>query len=137
MSEVSNSSTAAGNVLLVEDDKFLRLLVKDALERKGIQIIFDTSSVSEALMFAKELRPQSAIVDYNLGPGPNGIDLANELRKLDPDIGIVLLTTYRNPTELPMGVAKIPQGTRFVNKECLSDIAILIKEIEAAAPEVA
>ena len=53
MSEVSNSATAAGNVLLVEDDKFLRLLVKDALERKGIQIIFDTSSVSEALMFAK------------------------------------------------------------------------------------
>ena len=137
MTAVSNSASTAGNVLLVEDDKFLRLLVKDALERSGVQIIFDTSSVSEALMFAKKLGPKAAVIDYDLGPGPNGIDLANELRKHDPNIGIVLLTTYLNPTELPMRFGELPHGTRFVTKDRLSDIAILVKEIEAATLEVA
>ena len=137
MTEESNTSGASGNVILVEDDKLLRSIVKEALEEKGIEIIFDTSSVSEALMFAKKHKPQAAVIDYHLGAGPNGIDLANGLRKHDPSIGIVLLTTYLNLSAHPTQFAKLPQGTRFLAKDTLSDISILIQEIEVAASEVA
>ncbi len=128
---------ASLRVMLIEDDEVTRSTVKAALEKKGIEIIFDTPSVAEALTFAKKHRPQAAVIDYNLGKGPNGIDLANGLRKFDPSIGIVLLTSFLNPTQLPTQIAKLPKGSKYLIKHSVSEIGVLIKEIEAAAAYVA
>ena len=128
---------ASLRVMLIDDDEVTRSTVKAALEKKGIEIIFDTPSVAEALTFAKKHRPQAAVIDYNLGKGPNGIDLANGLRKFDPSIGIVLLTAFLNPTQLPTRIAKLPKGSKYLIKHSVSEIGVLIKEIEAAAAYVA
>ena len=128
---------ASLRVMLIEDDEVTRSTVKAALEKKGIEIIFDTPSVAEALTFAKKHRPQAAVIDYNLGKGPNGIDLANGLRKFVPSIGIVLLTAFLNPTQLPTQIAKLPKGSKYLIKHSVSEIGVLIKEIEAAAAYVA
>ena len=124
-------------VMLIEDDELTRSTVKAALVKKGIDIIFDTPHVADALTFAKKHRPDVAVVDYNLGKGPNGIDLANGLRKFDPSIGIVLLTAFLNPTQLPTQIAKLPKGSTYLIKHSVSEISVLIKEIEAAAAYMA
>jgi CheY-like chemotaxis protein len=82
------------SVMMVEDDEFTRSTVKAALEGKGLNIVYDTSSVKDAIEYAKSHRPDVAVLDYNLGKGPNGIDLANQLRKIQPTIAIVLLTAF-------------------------------------------
>lgn len=119
-------------VMLIEDDELTRKTVKDALVSQGIEIAFDTPLVSEAITFAKKHRPEVAVIDYNLGNGPNGIDLAKSLRGIDPGIGIVLLTAFLNPTQLPTQISKLPQGSRYLIKHSVSDISVLIKEIEAS-----
>ena len=119
-------------VMLIEDDELTRKTVKDALVSQGVEIAFDTPLVSEAITFAKKNRPEVAVIDYNLGNGPNGIDLAKSLRGIDPRIGIVLLTAFLNPTQLPTQISKLPQGSRYLIKHSVSDISILIKEIEAS-----
>lgn len=124
-------------VMLIEDDDLTRSTVKAALVKKGIDIVFDTPHVTDALTFAKKHRPNVAVVDYNLGKGPNGIDLANGLRKFDPSIGIVLLTAFLNPTQLPTQIAKLPKGSKYLIKHSVSEISVLIKEIEAAAAYMA
>ena len=68
------------SVMLVEDDEFTRATVKSALIGEGLNIVYDTALVKEGIEFAKKNRPDVAVLDYNLGKGPNGIDLANQLR---------------------------------------------------------
>lgn len=116
-------------VMLVEDDDFTRSTVKSALQGQGLNIVYDTALVKEGIEFAKKNRPDVAVLDYNLGKGPNGIDLANQLRKMQPEIGIVLLTAFLNPAELDSKISQLPAGSRYLVKHSVSDIKILVKEI--------
>jgi CheY-like chemotaxis protein len=117
------------NVMLVEDDDFTRATVKSALQGQGLNIVYDTAFVKEGIEFAKKNRPDVAVLDYNLGKGPNGIDLANQLRKIQPEIGIVLLTAFLNPAELDTKIAQLPAGSRYLVKHSVSNIKVLVKEI--------
>jgi len=117
------------NVMLVEDDDFTRATVKSALQGQGLNIVYDTALVKEGIEFAKKNRPDVAVLDYNLGKGPNGIDLANQLRKMQPEIGIVLLTAFLNPAELDTKIAQLPTGSRYLVKHSVSNIKVLVKEI--------
>ena len=117
------------NVMLVEDDDFTRATVKSALQGQGLNIVYDTALVKEGIEFAKKNRPDVAVLDYNLGKGPNGIDLANQLRKMQPEIGIVLLTAFLNPAELDAKIALLPEGSRYLVKHSVSNIKVLVTEI--------
>ncbi len=117
---------------MVEDDDFTRRTVRDALEEKGLNIVFDTSTVKDALEYAKRNRPAVAVLDYNLGKGPNGIDLANQLRRIQPNIAIVLLTAFLDPAQLDKRVAELPAGSRYLIKHSVTKIEVLIEEINQA-----
>jgi CheY-like chemotaxis protein len=116
-------------VMLVEDDDFTRSTIKSALQGAGINIVYDTEFVKDGIEFAKQNRPDVAVLDYNLGKGPNGIDLANQLRRMQPEIGLVLLTAFLNPAELDAKISQLPAGSRYLVKHSVSNINVLVKEI--------
>jgi DNA-binding NarL/FixJ family response regulator len=118
--------------MMVEDDEFTRSTIKTALINKGMNIVFDTASVKEAMEFARNNRPEVAVLDYNLGKGPNGIDLANQLRRIQPDIAIVLLTAFLDPAQLDKRIAELPKGSRYLIKNSVRKIDVLIEEINQA-----
>ena len=119
-------------VMMVEDDEFTRATVKSALESKGMNIVFDTASVKDAIDFAKNNRPEVAVLDYNLGKGPNGIDLANQLRRFQPRIAIVLLTAFLDPAQLDKRIAELPAGSKYLIKHSVTKIDVLVDEIASA-----
>lgn len=119
-------------VMMVEDDEFTRTTIKTALINKGMNIVFDTASVKDAMEFARNNRPEVAVLDYNLGKGPNGIDLANQLRRIQPDIAIVLLTAFLDPSQLDKRIAELPEGSRYLIKHSVTKIDVLIEEINQA-----
>jgi DNA-binding NarL/FixJ family response regulator len=118
--------------MMVEDDEFTRSTIKTALINKGMNIVFDTASVKDAMEFARNNRPEVAVLDYNLGKGPNGIDLANQLRRIQPDIAIVLLTAFLDPAQLDKRIAELPEGSRYLIKHSVTKIDDLIEEINQA-----
>jgi DNA-binding NarL/FixJ family response regulator len=120
-------------IMLVEDDEFTRATLRSALVAQGLDIVHDAGTVKGGLEAAKSLRPDVAVLDYNLGKGPNGIDLANQLRKSQPSIGIVLLTAFLNPAELDTKISQLPQGSRYLVKHSVNKIEVLVKEIQEAA----
>jgi len=120
-------------IMLVEDDEFTRATLRSALVAQGLDIVHDAGTVKGGLEAAKSLRPDVAVLDYNLGKGPNGIDLANQLRKFQPSIGIVLLTAFLNPAELDAKISQLPQGSRYLVKHSVNKIEVLVKEIQEAA----
>ncbi len=125
-------ATNKSRVMMVEDDEFTRSTIKTALINKGMDIVFDTASVKEAMEYARNNRPEVAVLDYNLGKGPNGIDLANQLRRIQPDIAIVLLTAFLDPAQLDKRIAELPEGSRYLIKHSVTAIDVLIEEINQA-----
>lgn len=79
-------------LLLVDDDAAFRRAMSGALERRGFAVT-TAADASEALDHASKQAFEYALLDVRM-PGPSGIDLCAELRKLDDGTRIVLLTGY-------------------------------------------
>lgn len=73
-----------------------------------------------------------ALIDLNLGPGPNGIDVAHGLREEDPHVGIVIMTTYEDPRLLSGAQRALPSGALYVVKDDLRSTAQMRSAIDSA-----
>ena len=82
------------SVLLVDDHALIREGLRRAFEATDdLEVVDEAGSVAQALALARAHRPQTAVVDINLGDG-SGIDLCKELRAAYPSMGLVVLTMY-------------------------------------------
>ena len=117
-------------VIVVEDDSFSRTTLKAALQLQGIEVIHDTSNISSAIKIARTSSPDAAVIDLDLGSGPNGMDLAIGLRKSNPAIGIVLLTGFVDPRLLDSALTKLPRGTQYLVKQQVPNIESVLGAIE-------
>ncbi|KRF04148.1 hypothetical protein ASG89_22475 [Paenibacillus sp. Soil766] len=82
-------------VMLVDDDapmfRFLRSLIP--WEEMGLQIIATAQSGVKAMQFFQESMPHLVITDIGM-PKMNGIELANQLKQIKPDVRIIFLTCH-------------------------------------------
>lgn len=115
--------------MVVEDDNFTRLSLVAALEQKGISVVLQTGSAGEAVKASKTTPISVAILDLHLGSGPSGIDVAHALRRTDPKIGIVFLTSFSDPRLLNPSLPPLPGGAQYVTKQSVTDINVLLKAI--------
>lgn len=115
--------------MIVEDEDFTRTTLVSALRLNGIDVIADSPTAQGAVELAKALTPNVALIDLNLGPGPTGLDLANHLRKLDPDIGLVILTSVEDPRLLRSSMPDLPPGTQWLVKRTVNDVTKVAKVI--------
>ena len=123
----------AYRVLLVEDDTFARTTMAAALAAAGLDIALATNQPAAAVRACGERRVDVALLDLDLGPGPTGIDLAVLLRRTQPDIGILFLTSYSDPRLLGSGNQSLPAGARYLTKSKLEDMRPLLSLIAQVA----
>lgn len=126
---IHNLGVALASVLLVEDDVFIRSTMAAALRGANFEVRGEVSSAKEAIAAVKQFAIDVAILDLDLGPGANGIDIAHALRTSSPHIGIIILTSYSdpriaNPTSLPL-----PKGAKFITKSTISNLNTLTSSI--------
>jgi len=117
------------SILLVEDDDFLRVAIEEALKRYRVNIIGTASSSSEAMQIARTLKPDVALLDIDLGGGPTGLDLAHGLRKLNPKIGLVFLTSYSDVRFAGIRQPDFPENSAYIVKKNISNIELIIQAI--------
>jgi len=120
--------------MLLEDDDFTRQTIKNALLKNKINVVCDAATVKTAIDFAKSGQVDVTVIDYNLGRGPNGIDAAQVLAKVQPQMGFVLLTGFLDPNVVLSSMSALPAGSRYMLKQNLQDINQLIAEIKNALP---
>lgn len=118
-------------VIVVEDDGFTRMLLAGQLQQLGYEVVGNTASAADALDLARAHRPDLALLDLDLGRGPTGIDLAHGLRRLLPDIGIVLLTSYAD-TRLTGEHRGLPPRAIALVKRTLDDAGMLDAALQLA-----
>src|SRR5580693_6573163 len=80
----------AATVLLVEDERKLRELVRSYLERAGFTVL-STGSGAEAITLASAAAPDLVILDLGL-PDVSGETVARELRAIAPPVPVLMLT---------------------------------------------
>ena len=80
-------------LLLADDHPLMRHGVKAILSEEGFEVIGEASDGHEAMMLARELKPDIAILDISM-PLLNGIDAAREIMKDSPRTKVILLTMY-------------------------------------------
>jgi DNA-binding NarL/FixJ family response regulator len=120
-------------VLVVENDPFTLTSIVNALEYQRMEVVGRASSAREALELQREANPTVALLDLDLGVGPTGVDLAHALRIRQPDIGIVILSTYRDPRLVAPGVVPPPRGTVYLSKQDVHDFSQVIGSLQLAA----
>lgn len=116
-------------VLVVEDDSFTLSMVTGVIATSGF-IVHGEKSVAEAFKFAQTNFPAVCIIDLDLGEGPTGIDLALGLRRLQPKIGIILLTSYEDPRLHRPNLPDLPLGARYLVKQHISEKSTLVETIK-------
>lgn len=79
-------------VLIVDDSKLARMAVIKALNALHPDWArVEASSADEALALIGEAAPDIALLDFNM-PGKDGLVLAAEVRQLNPDIRVAVIS---------------------------------------------
>lgn len=79
-------------ILVVDDDRSILEVLKIGISEKGLKVS-DYANAEDALINFTADRYRYALIDIKL-PGMDGIELSQEILKLDPNIIVILMTGY-------------------------------------------
>ena len=86
-------SNANESVLVVEDDAALREALVDTLRAAGLAGALRRGRGERAASCCRTKRSRLVISDVQM-PGPNGYQLLSSIKRLRPDLPVVLMTAY-------------------------------------------
>ncbi|MBS2939408.1 response regulator transcription factor [Nocardioides sp. J2M5] len=87
----------AVDIVLVDDHAIVRQGLRSILEReRDLTVVAEASTAAEALAVVDRVRPHIVLLDLKLSASSDveGLDLCAELAQRDPDLGILVLTTF-------------------------------------------
>jgi DNA-binding NtrC family response regulator len=79
-------------VLVVDDDEDICLYLREFLTREGFKVS-TVSKPADALLEIREGKHQLVLLDVRL-PGIDGVDLLRQVRAIDSDICVIVMTGY-------------------------------------------
>lgn len=79
-------------ILIVDDQLGIRLLLKEILQKEGYST-FQAANGYQAIEITKKENPDLVLLDMRL-PEMNGIEILQELKKISPDIRVIIMTAY-------------------------------------------
>jgi len=92
------------SVVLVDDHAIWREGVKGMLEGTPYQVVGEASNGKEALSVVAATRPRLVLLDIRMAGG-DGLEALEKLKASYPEVSVVMLTTYDNPTYMARAVA--------------------------------
>lgn len=118
-------------ILIVEDEPLVAALLAERLAESGFGTTIARDSL-EARELLTDVDPDGAIIDINLGLGPNGMQFGQWLHLNHPHIAMVFLTKHVDPRTNGMDSWGVPPGSCFLSKDRVSDTHSLVSVLESA-----
>ena len=86
-------------IALVDDSVILRSALKNALESSGYQVVLEAGSSQELFKRLEKSKADLVLLDVFF-PTENGLDILAKLKRMVPDIKVLLVTGMRQETIL-------------------------------------
>ena|SRR6056297_221179 len=83
------------NILLVEDELFIRMDLQQRLQALGAHVVASTAKGLDAVQLAKEYAPEMILMDIKLKGEMNGIEAANKISQF-LKCNIIFISAYEN-----------------------------------------
>jgi DNA-binding NarL/FixJ family response regulator len=117
-------------VLVVDDHTIVREGVHILLDAQSdIEVVGEAADGQEALVRARELQPEIALVDIAM-PGLNGLDLTRALKRDWPQIKVIVLTMYESD-EYFFQVLDAGASGYVLKKAASADLVAAIRAVHA------
>ncbi len=111
-------------VLVASDDAFELATLSAALRLQAINIVAEASTADIAENLYKFLSPQVALIDLQFA-GSDALTLVNKFRKVNPLLGVVLMTACPDLRLLGLLEKQIPQGSQVILKRSVADLNVV------------
>lgn len=122
-------------VLLINSDAFALATLSASLRLHGVNIVGEASNIFLAENLFRSLQPEVVLIELQ-PPGEEAIGFINKARKLNPHLGIVIMTVCPDFRLIGLQERNIPRGSKIILKRSLSDLSILTATITASVAAV-
>jgi two-component system, NtrC family, response regulator PilR len=111
-----------GSILVVDDEDIMREILEKLLTREGYHVRVAASG-DEGLEFARSFPFDAVIVDVMM-PGMDGLTLLEELKKLDDDLPILMVTAFAS---VETAIAAMKRGAfDYITKPFKNDEVLIV-----------
>lgn len=126
---MATSQTDAIRILIVDDHAVVRIGLKTVLANAtGFRVVGEAGTVNEAITLAVQARPDVVLMDVRL-PDGSGVEACRRIKADNPDIRVVMLTSYQDEEAIVGSVMAGASG--YLLKQ--ADAERLIQAIRDAA----
>jgi class 3 adenylate cyclase/DNA-binding NarL/FixJ family response regulator len=114
-------------VVVADDSVLLREGLARLLRDAGFGVVGTAANADELLQQVGELRPSVAVTDIRMPPTQTdeGLAAAQEIRRLYPEVGVLVLSQYVDPRYATRLLEEYPERVGYLLKDRVSDVAVL------------
>ena len=91
-------------VLVADDHEVVRSGLSSLLDDSTIEIVGEAADGNQAVALAQELKPDVVLLDIRMSEG-DGLTALEMMHEQMPEVKVVMLSTYDNPTYIARAVA--------------------------------
>jgi two-component system chemotaxis response regulator CheY len=77
------------NVLIVDDLAFIKIVLRDILEKAGFRVVGEASNGAQAITMYQDTRPDVVLMDITM-PDMDGLTALKKLREIDPEARVII-----------------------------------------------
>ena len=119
------------DILIADDSEFMRIAYKRILESQSdLRVVAMASNGEEAVRMAEKTAPDVAILDVWM-PKVDGIRAAHEIRKLNPETAIVVISSYDDLALVADLMQNGVERKAYLLKHSISDVTDLVRIVES------
>lgn len=85
------------NILIADDLKFIKLVLRDLVERAGFRVVGEASNGEEAVELFQDKRPDVVLMDITM-PKMDGLTALKKILKIDPGANIIMCSALGQQT---------------------------------------
>jgi DNA-binding NarL/FixJ family response regulator len=122
-------------VVVADDSMLTREGIVRLLRDAEIEVVAEAEDAEALLRHVRNGRPDVAIVDIRMPPThtDEGLVAAKEIRAEYPDVGVLVLSQYVEPSYAMRLIEEHPERTGYLLKERVFDVALLIDALRRIA----
>ena len=117
-------------LLIVEDESIMSHALATSLKNFGVGEIQTANSASSAMQIFRSFQPNVCLLDIELRVGPTGIDVSHAMRRLNPNVGIIFLTSLADPRLVDSKIPELPEGSLYLMKSAVKDIEEIVHALK-------